>query len=140
MSDQVEARNELSEVGGHSVQAGTIHGDVHFHQQPSSPAVPRLLPSSSRHFTNRQVEQDWLTTMLLGPATGDRLLISSIDGTAGIGKTSLALHWAHGVRERFADGELYVNLRGFDPSAEPTSPRDALGTFLTASFCKHCTT
>lgn len=132
MSNQAEVRNELSGIGGHGVQAGAIHGDVHFHQQRPGPGVPRQLPSAARHFTNRQVEQDWLTTMLLGPATGDRLLISSIDGTAGIGKTSLAVHWAHEVRERFGDGELYANLRGFDPSAEPVHPRDALGTFLAA--------
>ena len=132
MSDQAGVRNELSGVGGNSVQAGAIHGDVHFHQQRPGPVVPRQLPSAARHFTNRQVEQDWLTTMLLGPATSDRLLISSIDGTAGIGKTSLAVHWAHEVRERFGDGELYANLRGFDPSAEPVHPRDALGAFLTA--------
>lgn len=130
---QAGVRNESSAaVGGHSVQAGEIHGGVHFHQKQPSPVVPRQLPGAAGHFTNRSLEKDWLTTLLNGPGTGDRLLISSIDGTAGIGKTTLAVHWAHGVREQFGDGELYVNLRGFDPSADPMTPRDALGTFLAA--------
>lgn len=130
---QAEVHNQSwATVAGHSVQAGEIHGGVHFHQQKPSAVVPRQLPGAARHFTNRSVEQDWLTTLLHGPATGDRLLISSIDGTAGVGKTTLAVHWAHGVREQFGDGELYVNLRGFDPSADPMTPRDALGAFLAA--------
>lgn len=54
-----------------------------------------------------------------------------IAGTAGAGKTSLALRWAHQVRERFPDGQLYVNLRGYDPG-EPVTAADALHRFLTA--------
>ncbi|WP_335979701.1 ATP-binding protein [Streptomyces sp. CA2R106] len=54
-----------------------------------------------------------------------------IAGTAGAGKTSLALRWAHQIRERFADGQLYINLRGYDP-AEPVTAREALPRFLSA--------
>lgn len=54
-----------------------------------------------------------------------------IAGTAGAGKTSLALRWAHQVRERFPDGQLYANLRGYDPG-EPVTAREALHRFLTA--------
>ncbi|WP_231978517.1 NB-ARC domain-containing protein [Streptomyces sp. TLI_053] len=54
-----------------------------------------------------------------------------VTGTAGVGKTSLALHWAHAVRERFPDGQLYANLRGYDPQ-EPISSAQVLERFLRA--------
>lgn len=121
-------------VTGHSVQAGEIHGDVHFHQATSaaSSTVPRQLPSTVRHFVNRTVEQDALTTLLNGAKAGGVVLISAVDGAAGVGKSSLVVHWGHKVREQFPDGELYVNLRGFDPLSEPMSASEALRTFLTA--------
>lgn len=135
MSEDV--RNESSAtIGGHNVQAGQIHGGVHFHghshaeNSAREPVVPRQLPTASRHFTNRAVEQDALTTLLNGPATEDRVLVSTVDGTAGVGKSTLAVHWAHRMQDRFPDGELYANLRGFDPAAEPMTAGEALGAFL----------
>ena len=128
---------------GHVVQSRAIHGDVHFHagagEVPVSTAQapPRQLPTSVRHFVNRAVEQDALTTLLNG-ANKNRanedgaVLVSAIDGIGGVGKSTLAVHWAHHQQEHFPDGELYVDLHGFDPSAEPTPPADALATFLTA--------
>jgi predicted ATPase len=58
-------------------------------------------------------------------------VISTIAGAAGVGKTALAVHWAHHVRERFVDGQLYVNLRGY-AAGEPLRPIDALARFLPA--------
>src|SRR5437660_7834724 len=49
-----------------------------------------------------------------------------------VGKTALALHWAHQVAHRFGDGQLYVNLRGFDPSGIPATPAEAIRGFLDA--------
>ncbi|MCI2418983.1 tetratricopeptide repeat protein [Saccharopolyspora sp. K220] len=118
-------------VQGSVVQAGAIHGDVHFHGTTDS-MIPRQLPGATRHFVNRAVEQDMLTTLLASAQTEGVVLLSTIDGTAGVGKSTLAVHWAHQVRDRFPDGELYVNLRGFDPIAEPMTPNEALGLFLTA--------
>lgn len=130
--DGVRVHNESS-VTGNSVQAGVVHGGVHFHQ-PTQRAlvVPRQLPGAARHFVNRAVEQDVLTTLLNSANAEGILLISTIDGTAGVGKSSLAVHWAHQRRDDFPDGELYVNLRGFDPAAEPMTPAEALVSFLTA--------
>lgn len=129
--------NELAApVQGPVVQAGSIHGDVHFHAVTGSP-VPRQLPAATRYFVNRAVEQDMLTTLLAGAQGSGVVLLSTIDGAAGVGKSTLAVNWAHRVRDRFPDGELYVNLRGFDPIAEPMEPNDVLGLFLTALGVQH---
>lgn len=117
------------------VQAQNVHGDVHIHSG-SIPAdtrvVPHQLPATVRHFINRTVEQDALTTLLKGSGDDHTVLVSTIDGLAGVGKSTLVVRWAHQVREQFTDGELYVNLRGFDPAADPMTPGEALTGFLTA--------
>jgi DNA-binding SARP family transcriptional activator/Tfp pilus assembly protein PilF len=96
--------------------------------------VPRQLPAPARHFTGRTDELKALTGLLDGgggemPGT---VLISAIGGTAGVGKTALAVRWAHQVADRFPDGQLYINLRGFDPSGTPVAPADAIRRFLEA--------
>jgi tetratricopeptide (TPR) repeat protein/DNA-binding XRE family transcriptional regulator len=97
--------------------------------QPGPAMVPRQLPAAVRHFTGRATELDALTGMLSqggGPGT---VVISALAGTAGVGKTALAVQWAHHVAGRFPDGQLYVNMRGYDPH-QPVSPADALAGFL----------
>ncbi|MER0243910.1 tetratricopeptide repeat protein, partial [Streptomyces sp. HSW2009] len=58
-------------------------------------------------------------------------MISSVSGMAGVGKTSLAVHWMHRVADRFPDGQLYLNLRGYAPDG-PLQPGEALGQLLRA--------
>ena len=95
--------------------------------------VPRELPSAVRHFTGRHQELATLTGMLAEAPDGPpgTVAISVIGGTAGVGKTALALHWAHQVAERFPDGQLYVNLRGYD-AGQPVGAPSALAGFLRA--------
>ena len=95
--------------------------------------VPHQLPAALRHFVGRVGPLKFLREILdqeVGP--GGTVVISAIAGTAGIGKTTLALHWAHQVAERFPGGQLYVNLRGFDPSGAPMAPAEAVRGFLSA--------
>jgi hypothetical protein len=85
------------------------------------------------HFAGRAAELAELTTLLdqsAGQPPG-ALVISAISGMAGVGKTALAVHWAHWVAGRFPDGQLYVNLRGYDPD-QPVTAADALARFLRA--------
>ncbi|MEN3307796.1 MAG: hypothetical protein V7603_3998, partial [Micromonosporaceae bacterium] len=63
---------------------------------------------------------------------GGTVVISAIGGTAGIGKTTLAVHWAHRVADRFGDGQLYVNMRGFDSTDSPMTAAEAVRAFLDA--------
>jgi helix-turn-helix protein len=86
-----------------------------FGENGTAPAAVRQLPPAVPGFTGRARELDALTH-LPGPAgtAPGPAVISAIAGTAGVGKTALALHWAHGAADRFPDGQLYVNLRGYD--------------------------
>ncbi|HEY4454046.1 MAG TPA: BTAD domain-containing putative transcriptional regulator, partial [Pseudonocardiaceae bacterium] len=95
--------------------------------------VPRQLPARPRSFVGRAAELDELSAILDDRARpGDAVLISALSGSGGIGKSWLALHWAYEQLDRFPDGQLFVNLRGFDPSGKPTSQDTAVRAFLSA--------
>src|SRR5688572_27187076 len=91
--------------------------------------APRTLPAPARPFTGRVDDLAQLDALLSVDAAAGAILISAVAGMGGVGKTALAVHWAHRVVDRFPDGQLYVNLRGYDP-AEPLSTMDALGVVL----------
>jgi tetratricopeptide (TPR) repeat protein len=94
------------------------------------PATPRQLPMDVPGFVGREAELAELDGLLAAAAKGlSAVVISTVAGTGGVGKTALAVHWAHRVADRFPDGQLYVNLRGYDPH-EPVRPADALSAFL----------
>lgn len=100
----------------------------------SSPGpTPRQLPAAPSLFTGRARELVTIDGALRdGDGAEKVVVISAIGGAAGIGKTWLALHWAHENAGRFPDGQLYVNLRGFGPSNRPLPPEAALRGFLDA--------
>lgn len=115
---------ELDELGG-GRRPGGPGGEAEL-------PVPRQLPAAVRNFTGRSVELRMLKGMLdTDPAAGNAVIITAVSGTAGVGKTALALHWAHKSAGHFPDGQLYVNLRGFDASP-PIPATDALAGFLRA--------
>jgi DNA-binding SARP family transcriptional activator/tetratricopeptide (TPR) repeat protein len=98
--------------------------------------VPFQLPPAVPAFAGRAAELASLHAVMPGTSadcTGSpAVVISAVSGMAGVGKTALAVHWAHQVAARFPDGQLYVNLRGFDPSGQAVEPGEALGGFLDA--------
>jgi DNA-binding SARP family transcriptional activator len=102
------------------------------------PAVPRQLPLDVPAFTGRVKELAALDALLAGhPAGGRRAgrppstVVGVIIGTAGVGKTALAAYWARRVADSFPDGQLWMNLRGYDPGVA-VQPEQALRRFLRA--------
>jgi DNA-binding SARP family transcriptional activator/tetratricopeptide (TPR) repeat protein len=94
--------------------------------------VPAQLPADVRAFTGRTGELAALDRLLEPPDGGEPpLTVALLCGTAGVGKSALAVRWAHRVREAYPDGQLYVNLRGYD-AEQPVAVADALAGFLTA--------
>jgi tetratricopeptide (TPR) repeat protein len=91
--------------------------------------VPRQLPIDVFAFTGRTTDLETLTTLV--EARRSAAVISAVAGTAGVGKTALAVRWAHQVADRFPDGQLYIDLRGYGPEP-PVAPGDALAGFLRA--------
>jgi DNA-binding SARP family transcriptional activator/tetratricopeptide (TPR) repeat protein len=113
-----------------------LRGEIEVNQAAtgSAPvAPPAQLPLDVHGFTGRGDELGQLDALL---ASADEqptaVVISAVSGTAGVGKTALAVHWAHRVRDRFPGGQLYVNLRGFDPVGSPMTPAEAIRGFLDA--------
>jgi DNA-binding SARP family transcriptional activator/DNA-binding XRE family transcriptional regulator len=103
---------------------------------PAGHPTPAQLPADIGGFTGRDYHLDRLDQVLAlrNSAHNTAVVIAAITGTAGVGKTALALHWAHRVREEFPDGQLYVNLRGYAApvSGSPVRPVEALTRFLHA--------
>lgn len=110
---------------------------------PARPGpVPAQLPMPVPSFVGRAGELAQLDAILAGATTAGAadtnltsqpaVVISALSGTAGVGKTSLALYWAHQVAARFPDGQLYADLRGFDPGGSALDPADAAWGFLDA--------
>jgi DNA-binding SARP family transcriptional activator/tetratricopeptide (TPR) repeat protein len=101
--------------------------------EPRTPEPPAQLPADVRGFTGRDEELAQLATILTS-ATGESaaVVVSAVSGMAGVGKTALAVHWARRVGSAFPDGQLYVNLRGFDPQGTVVPPTEAVRGFLAA--------
>ncbi|HEX2132546.1 MAG TPA: BTAD domain-containing putative transcriptional regulator [Actinophytocola sp.] len=133
---QLARRTLVSELGVEpgpglrELQRRILAGDL---PEPAPAAVPpdrrdapAQLPMDVRAFVGRDAELAELDRLLSAEVP---VVISAVAGTAGVGKTALAVRWAHRVRDRFPDGQVYVDLRGYGPD-EPMSPADALAGFL----------
>jgi DNA-binding SARP family transcriptional activator/tetratricopeptide (TPR) repeat protein len=112
-----------------AILRGTITRPVQ--PRPAAPGRPAQLPADVDHFTGRGRELSELDELLAAGGQSTAVVISAISGTAGVGKTALALRWAHRARAAYGDGQLYVNLRGYDPE-RPVPAGDALAGFLRA--------
>jgi tetratricopeptide (TPR) repeat protein/transcriptional regulator with XRE-family HTH domain len=98
------------------------------------PLVPRQLPATAPHLAGRENELAAMASLLEEPHASPRgpATVVIINGTAGVGKTAMALHWAHQVTDLFPDGQLYLDMRGFDPSSTPVTSAAAVRAFLDA--------
>jgi tetratricopeptide (TPR) repeat protein/DNA-binding SARP family transcriptional activator len=96
--------------------------------------VPRQLPADIPGFTGRNTALQTLHDLVSedGAAVAGTVAVAVIAGAAGTGKTALAVHWAHQIADRFPDGQLYLNLRGFHPSGRAMAPAEAVRGFLDA--------
>ncbi|MDQ0964296.1 tetratricopeptide (TPR) repeat protein/transcriptional regulator with XRE-family HTH domain [Streptomyces sp. B4I13] len=95
--------------------------------------VPRQLPSPPAPFVGRHDELDRLDAALRSASgAAAPVVITAVAGAGGVGKSWLALHWAHRNADRFPDGQLFVDLRGFSPDGDPMDPAVAVRGFLDA--------
>jgi tetratricopeptide (TPR) repeat protein len=140
----VRFRGQLAEQFG--VDPNTVLQHLHLSilrgeklQEPQpagGPITPAQLPADLPGFVGRARHLHQLDALLPDveqrATSATAVVISAIGGTAGVGKTTLAVHWAHRVRYRFPDGQLYLNLRGFDPGGAVVTPAQAVRQFLDA--------
>jgi tetratricopeptide (TPR) repeat protein/transcriptional regulator with XRE-family HTH domain len=128
-------RDEFIGAAGRRLASGTDVGDdgAELPPTPVTAFVPRQLPLVTSPFVGRRSELAALDR-LLGGDTPDAstVVVSAIGGTAGVGKTTLALYWAHSVAPRFPDGQLYANLRGHDQTGTPAGAAEIIHGFLQA--------
>jgi tetratricopeptide (TPR) repeat protein len=134
-SDDRTSENDFSGEAEAVVQAGAVHGGIHFHDARFRFPPPRQLPGGTARFVNRKAGLRKLNQLLEelpgehGENTSPAVVISAITGTPGVGKTALAVHWAHQVRDRFPDGDLYIDMRGYG-TEPPLTEEQALDSFL----------
>jgi tetratricopeptide (TPR) repeat protein len=129
----IEPGDELQRV--HRYVLGAQSSPVPSATTAAGIAVPRQLPTATTPFVGRVEDLARLDGFL--KPDGDQpsataVVITTIGGTAGVGKTALAVHWAHLAAGQFPDGQLYVNLRGFDSDGAAMDPAEALRGFLVA--------
>ncbi len=115
-------------VHGSVVQAHSVDRIILQNDKPDYRA-PFQLPPAPRSFTNRSREVAKLEQWMAEDANAPLLVV--ISGSAGVGKTTLALRWLHDNRTRFPDGQLYVDLGAFTGSG-PVEPAEVLERFLRA--------
>ncbi len=133
LADALELRGQARAEFFGTLAAGAVDAtpfQASLAHRDAGAGLPRQLPGPVRVFVGRNAELAALTGLLdSADSTPAPVVISAIGGTAGVGKTALAVRWAHRVADRFPDGQLYVNLCGYDPG-QPLAAADALAGFL----------
>jgi DNA-binding SARP family transcriptional activator len=127
-------RGTAGASGDAATTGAAATGEAAIHEAAAGPGgmpgprvAPAQLPADLPSFTGRAAELARLDALLPeADAVPTRMVIGTVHGMAGTGKTSLAMHWAHRVTHRFPDGQVYLNLRGFDPAQPPLEPGEAL--------------
>ncbi|TWH70393.1 DNA-binding SARP family transcriptional activator [Micromonospora olivasterospora] len=120
----------LDAPGLHEVQRAILRREAPPAAWPGPRAAPCLLPPEPVRFVGRTAEFERARRHLCDPMSAREALV--VTGPAGVGKTTFAVRVAHTVADRFPDGQLYVNLRGFDPGGAATTPDEAVRGFLDA--------
>lgn len=107
------------------LEEAILRDDPKVRPEPAK-AAPNFLPYDTPDFAGRAAEIKRLATS----AQGDSLTIVTIDGMAGIGKTTLVVHVAHQLADRYTDGRLFIDLQGHTPGQAPAEPGVALERLL----------
>lgn len=121
---------ELAASGGWPPAGGTPAQDRTSGAAAAHRVIPRQLPPAPAHLAGRAAEIGALNEIFTQPNPDGGPAVCVISGTAGVGKTALAVHWAHQVAARFPDGQLHLDLRGFGPSGRPVTAARALHRLL----------
>jgi DNA-binding CsgD family transcriptional regulator len=129
----ITSRAELSGVLGGRTTADAATADTATADTDARRTTPRRLPPAPGHFTGRDGELRAATAWLeaAGQPGARHAAVATVSGMAGVGKTALAVQWAHRLTGRYPDGQLATDLRGFG-DGDALDPRDALEAFLVA--------
>jgi DNA-binding XRE family transcriptional regulator len=119
---------ELMAVSRGLTLAGSALAEAGMRSLSVGLAAPQQLPMAISHFVGRQADLALLSA--LTSLRDDVVLVAIIGGLPGVGKSSLAIHWAHAAKHLFPDGQMHIDLRGCDPHAGPLSPAEALRRVL----------
>ncbi|WP_327108599.1 ATP-binding protein [Nonomuraea glycinis] len=136
MVSRPDSSNDFSGEAETVVQAGVVHGGIHLHRAQHVFTAPRQLPLSPSGFVNREADLLKLDRFLVArPGSREQgrtpVGVSTVSGPPGVGKTAMAVYWAHRVRSEFPDGDLYIDMQGFGPGP-PLSTETVLEAFLRA--------
>jgi DNA-binding SARP family transcriptional activator len=123
----VDPGPELREAYRELLASGwTLQEELH---PPEAPR-PAQLPPPVAGFVRRNDVAAALDDQLSDAFSDTTIVITVLGGMGGIGKTALAVHWAHQISNEFPDGQLFLNLRGLDPDGRIMSPGEALASLL----------
>ena len=121
--------DELSIAPGAELQGAVDHILSDDEQVAPGADAPRKLPLAPAGVVDREGIRNLFEETAASALRGEPAILT-ISGMAGIGKTTLAVQWAHSIADRFPDGQLFINLRGYAPAGEALSDEDALGQLL----------